>query len=373
MATPWPSDAPPFADLARAYTRLIWSTARSAGVPDADVPDCAQEVFVKLYRAIVERGLDASRPLGGWLIRTTRSIARDLRRLKRTRMETLTTTGTSDPGEDTADQEARMTEAINVHRVIGRVLDKLPPDTLEVFVLGDLEGTPMSEIIEELGIPRATAYDRLKAGRKAFAREWEAMQKSGDEAVVPFALLGVEALAAAWRSTDDMPEGFEEDLLRRLHEQIGPDFGGPASGTVRTGEAGPARAGRVALKRVRLGASHLLAGIAGAVLYALLTRAPPPPAPSTGITTTTSAAVPVGPAAPTANTATSLAPTVAPPDGTASATPPESQEKLLDSARALLRDHKPENALALLARVTAPEFAMERDKLRRNALSAAGR
>ncbi len=341
------------------------------------MPDRVQDVFLKLYQAVVNRGLDVSRPVGGWLYRTARSVARDALALKRHKLEKLTSTGTPEPDEDTVGQETRMAEAIDVHEVIGRILDKLPPDTREVFVLSDLEDTPMNEIIKELRIPRATAYDRLKAGRKAFAREWEAMQASGDEAVAPFAPLGVGALLAAWRSTEDMPQGFAEDLLRRLHEQIGADLAGPASGTVSTGgaAAGAARAGLVTLKTWQLGLGAILAALAGAWLYALLTRvAPVPPAAvalqAPALVAHGSAAAPTGgtAAAPLQGAAVN---TSGPPDAASSTAPPESQAKLLDSARALIRDHKPEDALVLLARVSAPEFVKERDRLRRFALSAA--
>jgi len=56
--------------------------------------------------------------------------------------------------------------------------------------------------------------------------------------------------------------------------------------------------------------------------------------------------------------------------GVESSAPPasETETSLVESARALLGKHQPSKALALLARVTAPDLAEERDALRRRAL-----
>jgi hypothetical protein len=51
------------------------------------------------------------------------------------------------------------------------------------------------------------------------------------------------------------------------------------------------------------------------------------------------------------------------------APPSEIQTRLLANARQSLKSREPAKALALLARLTVPDLAMERDALRRQALA----
>jgi RNA polymerase sigma factor (sigma-70 family) len=378
MGTPtWPPDAPPFDDLVRAYDLLVCRSARRWGIRPVDVPDCAQEVLLRFYRAIVDRRLDVSRPkgIGGWLKKTTRTVARDILALKRTRYEILTTTGAIGRVAGTHNPEDRMAEAADVHEVIDRILDKLPQKQREVFVMSDLEDTPMDEILEELKIPKATAYARLKAAREAFAREWTAMQ-TGGAVVAPLALLSVHELIAAEHTIADVPPGFTDELLRRLGEELGQDFLGPGSGgAVAAGvgaklgaAAAAAKAGGITLTVWQIGLGVLLVGIAGAGLTAALRPASAEPGPPAAVTL--HAPSPAAPAPPPPMSQAPLPSGGAPADVKSSAPPSsEIQTRLLDNARAMLSNHQPAKALALLARVTAPELVEQRDTLRRLAFA----
>jgi RNA polymerase sigma factor (sigma-70 family) len=378
----WPPNAPPFRDLVRAYERLIQRTARRWGVRPAEVEDCAQEVLVRFYRAIVGGRLDASRPagIGGWLKKTTRSVARDFRARRKPQSEVLATNDALDRVVGTDNPEGRMAEAMDVHDVVDRCLDKMPWKQREIFILVDLEDTPMGEVLEDLGIESGTAYSRLAAARATFAREWEAMQKGGTLAA-SLALLTVAEVIAAEHTLPDVPPGFTDGVLRRLGEELGQDFLGPAGGSAGAGlgaklgaAAAAAKAGGVTLTVWQIGLGVLLAGLAGAGLMAALRPAggaprlpvtvvvhdePGPPAPSL-------ASAPSSPGA-------TIVPAPSPPGapaGAKSSAPPasETETTLVESARALLGNHQPSKALALLARVTAPDLAEERDELRRRAL-----
>jgi RNA polymerase sigma factor (sigma-70 family) len=377
-STTWPSGAPPFPDLVRAYTLLVCRTARRCGVPPVDVDDCAQKVIHRFYRAILDGRLDASRPrgIGGWLKKTTRSVARDFLALAHTQHESLTTTGVLDRTAGADHPENRMAENIDVHEVIDRILDKLPPEQREVFVMSDLEDTPMDEILDELKIPSSTAYSRLKAARATFAREWKAMQTSG-AVVAPLALLTLHELIAAEHTIPDVPQDFVDELLRRLGEELGQDFlTGPASGAVAAGisaklgaAAGAAKAAGVTLTTWQIGLGILLVGIAAASLTAALRPAGAAPAPPTTITAHVLS--PVTPAPSPAINSAHVPPGGALTEAKLSAPPRSSeiQTKLLVNARALVNGHKPATALALLSRVTASDLAEERDDLRQLALA----
>jgi RNA polymerase sigma-70 factor (ECF subfamily) len=371
MGTPtWPPGAPPFRDLVRAYERLIHRAARRWGIRDADVDDCAQRVLDRFYRAIVTRRLDVSRRagVGGWLEKTARSVARDFRRYRREEDEILVTNDALDRVVGSDNPEGRMAEAMDVHDVVDRILDKMPWEQREVFVMVDLEDTPMGEVLDELKIPSGTAYSRLAAARATFAREWEAMQKGGTVGGA-LALLSVGELIAAEHVLPDVPPGFTDEMLRRLGAELGQDFLGPAGGTVGAGlgvAAVAAKASGITLTAWQIGLGVLLVGLAGAGLMAALRPAGAAPAPPAAVML--QEVIPPAPTSP---------PTIDPrppppgvPAGVKSSAPPliEGQTRLLASARELLKDHQPAKALSLLARVTAPDLAEERQELRRLAL-----
>lgn len=373
---------PPFPDLVRTYTRRITRAARCAGIPPADVADVVQEVFVRLHTAIKSGRLDTSRSLLGWLLKTTRSIARDRLALARSRYESLTAPDAIERLADSPDRENRMSEATDVHAIIDRILDKLRPQDREVFVMSDLEDTPMVEVMEELNLKRATAYARLAAGRAAFAREWKAMQESGDPALVPFLPLAMEDLIAAEHVPPEVPPGFTDDILRRLAERLGPNFAGPPSppssspggalGTVAAASA--AAAGAVTLAAWKLALLCFLMVLVGAGLHATLGPSQEPAnGPASAATVATTDPTPVtssGPPSAASTLGTTSPPLETPPEGSASATPAhENQEALLESARRLLRAHDPTKALTVLARVNAPYLAASRDALRHRALA----
>jgi hypothetical protein len=318
------------------------------------VDDCAQKVLYRFYRAIVDGRLDASHPkgIGGWLKKTTRSVARDLLALTHNQHEIPTTTGDLDLMAGAYNPEDRMAEDIGVHEVIDRILDKLPPEERAVFVLR-----------------------RLKAARKAFAQEWNAMKTSG-AVVASLAWLTVHELIAAEHTIADVPQGVVDELLRRLGEELGQDFlTGPTSGAVAAGigaklgaAAGAAKATGVTLATWQIGLGVLLVGIAGAGLTAALRPAGAAPVPP--VTITAHALRPVTPAPPTTIDSAHVPPGGGRADVKPSApAPSEIQTRLLINARALINGHQPAKALALLSRVTAPDLAEERDGLRELALA----
>jgi RNA polymerase sigma factor (sigma-70 family) len=375
---------PAFRIIVETYTRRIACAVRWAGVPEADVADVAQEVFLRLHNAMRAGRVDTSRPLLGWLLKTARSIARDRLARAQNRYESLATPDSIDQTADTPDRENRMNEAVDVHAIIERILPKLRTEDREVFVMADLEDTPMDEVMAELNLKKSTAYARLTAGRRAFAREWKAMQESRDPALVPFLPLAMEDIVAAAQVPPELPPGFMEDIFGRLAERLGPDFDGPPTsapgGAPAAGAAARvATAGAVTLAIWKLALLCLLMGLMGAgvgVGILAAQRAPEGPAQGPAPASTLAALAP-GPATSTAApTGASSAPTsgLAPletrPEGSASAASAhDSQEALLDTARQLLRAHDPAKALAVLARINAPHLTASREALRRRALA----
>jgi len=138
---------------------------RRMGVPESEVEDLTQEVFVVLHRRIAD--YDAAHAMRSWLFGIVRRVVADYRRLARVRHEgrseavvTLTT-----PPDQTAALERR-----DARRILDAALDAMPDEQREVFVLYELEGMPMREVADAVGCPLQTGYSRLHAARDALTR-----------------------------------------------------------------------------------------------------------------------------------------------------------------------------------------------------------
>ena len=79
----------------------------------------------------------------------------------------------SDPGLAPDDQ----VEADERRRLVLEALQRIDLERRAVFVLHDVDGTPMADIAESLGIPANTGYSRLRVARAEFAAAVMILQK----------------------------------------------------------------------------------------------------------------------------------------------------------------------------------------------------
>lgn len=171
VAQPRAADAMPsapilaFDDVYRAHFAFVWRSARRLGVRDASLDDVVQEVFVVVHRRLAD--FEGRSSLKTWLFGITLRVARDHRRSARRKdsdappvdPDTLRTSAAG-PGDD-----AEKAEAV---RLLHALLDELPDERREVFVMAELEQMAMPEIAEALGINLNTAYARLRVARREF-------------------------------------------------------------------------------------------------------------------------------------------------------------------------------------------------------------
>lgn len=375
----------PFTGLVRAYTRTVRNFAWHAGAPEADLPDVAQEVFIRLKRA-ADSGLDLSAPLHGWLAVTTFRVTKDWRKLATHANEKVTATGEIDTVDQGLDAEERMAR-IDVHREVNAALDELKPELRSVLVMHDIGEMRMPAICEELGIPEGTGYSRLRAARAAFREKLIQKRDAGHLGLLPFALWEPEDMLAATRSPPPVPPGFEEHVAARVAGAIAAGLAGPVAGVV----GGAAVAGAVQagfwVTAAQMIAGLVAAMVVGAGLHAVLSarssgeseRATPvaqlegPRQGGSGAALVASAAV----AQITPAQATDVAP-----GGTASAaddvrrmapqpvTSEVNERTLLVNARGAIERGDTQVALSLLSRVKSPRLADERDYLRGLTLAA---
>ncbi len=156
----------------REHGAHVSRSLRHLGVRDQDIEDVAQEVFLVLHRTQAkwspERG-----SLRAWLygiaLRRTLHYRRSLARRRDVLMEEQ-----PEPSVE-ASVEARR----DARWVAGWVLDQLDDEKRAVFVLFEIEGLPMKEIVAVVGCPLKTGYSRLEAARRVVADAHGRARKRG--------------------------------------------------------------------------------------------------------------------------------------------------------------------------------------------------
>jgi RNA polymerase sigma-70 factor, ECF subfamily len=129
------------------------------GIDQRDRDDLVSEVFVRVHRALPS--YDLARPMKPWLFAFAARVASEHRRLARHRREVFEEIDVA----STAPRPDEVLEQNESRRLLDRALAELDDDKREVFVLHDLDDTPIPEVARALGIPEGTAYTRLRAAR----------------------------------------------------------------------------------------------------------------------------------------------------------------------------------------------------------------
>lgn len=139
---------------------FVLRAVRRMGVPDAEVEDVAQEVFLVLHRRMAE--YDGVHSMRSWLFGIARRVVADYRRLARVRRERASPAVLT---VSTPPEQAAAVERKHARRILDEALESLTDDQREVFVLYELEGMSMREVAELVGCPLQTGYSRLHAAR----------------------------------------------------------------------------------------------------------------------------------------------------------------------------------------------------------------
>ncbi len=140
------------------HAPAVSRTLRYLGVPEADLLDAAQEVFLVVNRRF--REFEGRSTMSTWIRQICLRVALSYRRKRGRRREDLRE-DPPDPGID-ADQHARI-ERHEQRALLNRLLDALDDDQRAVIVLYEIELLPMREVAETVGCPLQTAYSRRKS------------------------------------------------------------------------------------------------------------------------------------------------------------------------------------------------------------------
>jgi RNA polymerase sigma-70 factor (ECF subfamily) len=148
---------------------FVWRNVRRLGVPDAQVDDAVQEVFLVVHRRLHE--FEARSSVKTWIFGIALRVASAERRsIRRKSPHTRAPGGPVEPdtvADEGADQEERAARAEGA-RTLHRMLSALDDDKRAVFVMAELEEMSAPEIAEAVGANVNTVYARLRAARREF-------------------------------------------------------------------------------------------------------------------------------------------------------------------------------------------------------------
>lgn len=153
------------ASLFRAHGAFVARFLRRLNVPDDELDDLMQEVFLVVHR---RGGFEPGRAKPTTYLATIASlVARDRRRLRERRKtdpDTDRLTGVLDGAPD-PEQRALLVEDIARAQ---RALDAIVPERRVLFILFELEDTPCSELAAAFDLPLGTVHSRLRIARREF-------------------------------------------------------------------------------------------------------------------------------------------------------------------------------------------------------------
>ena len=146
---------------------FIWRSLRRLGVPEANVDDAAQQVFVVAAGKLAPVPATGER---GFLFAIALRVAADERRSRRRRPEVAMGEGPSEPFDQTPLADALL-EQRQARELVDDMLEALALDLRTVFVLFEMEDLSTTEIADLLELPMGTVASRLRRAREAFQAE----------------------------------------------------------------------------------------------------------------------------------------------------------------------------------------------------------
>ncbi|MBL9038107.1 MAG: sigma-70 family RNA polymerase sigma factor [Archangium sp.] len=153
-----------FERLYAAELDYVWNSVRRLGVAPAHLEDVTQEVFVTAWKRMDT--YDSARPLRPWLFGIAFRVASDFKARAWQRHEV---SDDEADGTDTSASPVEHLERRQAQALVLQALEQIPLERRGIFVMHDIDGTPIPEVAERLEIPLNTAYSRLRLARRDFA------------------------------------------------------------------------------------------------------------------------------------------------------------------------------------------------------------
>jgi len=174
--------APDFSATYRKERGRILRLVRRLGVPQGDVEDAVQDVFLALHSRFHE--LDHGNALHLWLVAAALRVCSNRRRslLRRSaglglhrdlQVEQIVDSRQILPDERSADNERR--------RLLACAIGRLDSNRRQVFVLAELEERTAEEIAKITSVSRNTVSSRLRIARQRVAMALRGAKRIGED------------------------------------------------------------------------------------------------------------------------------------------------------------------------------------------------
>jgi RNA polymerase sigma-70 factor (ECF subfamily) len=168
------SDTKAFDELILLQKRMVFNLCYRFLGNHEDADDCAQEVFLKVYRSL--KGFRFESSFTTWLYRVTVNTCKnklnslDYRfRFKKTRINNNRPKDEArqsvDIGDETYSPESKLRRK-EISQLIQKAVDRLPTAQKMVLVLRDMEGRSYEEIVEITGFKLGTVKSKLSRARQ---------------------------------------------------------------------------------------------------------------------------------------------------------------------------------------------------------------
>ncbi|MEM7604408.1 MAG: RNA polymerase sigma factor [Myxococcota bacterium] len=146
------------------FGTYAWRLLRYLGVPEADLEDALQEVFLVVHRKRSQVRPNSSHR--AWIGAIATRVAADVRRKRGRRRARELPMAVPPESTESPSAHARIELEEARHRML-RALDTLKAEQRMVFVMHVVEEIPIKDVAEALGCALPTAYYRLERAREA--------------------------------------------------------------------------------------------------------------------------------------------------------------------------------------------------------------
>jgi RNA polymerase sigma-70 factor (ECF subfamily) len=166
LAVPLSMEADSMGAMYDEYFPVVWRGLRRLGVPEAQLEDAAQDVFLVIHRRHADfAGRSA---LKTWIYGIVVRVAKDHRRAAArhsNRVERLASLSLTEGQTQTEEGPAAEAERREAARLLQWILAEMDEDHRQILVLVELEQLLPREAAEALGISVRTCQRRLQAAQ----------------------------------------------------------------------------------------------------------------------------------------------------------------------------------------------------------------
>jgi RNA polymerase sigma-70 factor (ECF subfamily) len=156
---------PEFSDIYQRYIGFVWACTRRMGVPENELDDVVQDVFIVIHSRL--ETLEHPESLRSWIygiIRRTVSTYRRARRSKTASAEAFSLESEMQYPQPPSPQQ--LAEQSDQVKLLWQLLVRLDPPKQEVFVMAELDEMTVPEIASAINVPVNTVYSRLRTARQ---------------------------------------------------------------------------------------------------------------------------------------------------------------------------------------------------------------